>query len=484
MKLQHANKLVKLLIISVPTILMFALLWINIDFDGVKIVEYKVGENSPFIEAPLPSDRLSEINKSEHGDFKTIQQDPIYISAHVPRGNYESVTAEVFFENQNQPIIEFGPMADIFSQSFDLRPVDNLRIDNSDWARFEQDGLVLLQRNNEFESISDFFDNLPNRLSIATYNYDFESAFKMDKSFATKVNSRTIPISLRGYHRYVTYLKNGQKFSLNVDITDLNNVVGEDIAEIRLRNEDGQIVVTENSADDANTSDDRINTKRSIHIETNDITEGVYIVELVGTSDIVWGNLTTDHKYMSFLNQIYVVDVPESGQKFYTDGKDIVVETFSADDADSILIGDEKIAIPLIQNKVSSHISESGILSGNILEGSIKMNIDGVFSFEKNAVFNPNPVSLSVLTDLDQRGVDFVLANYNSPKVEANLSISKSDFSLEGIVDQNRDIRFVFSTPKISENESKVDIYKIRLIYRKAPIDFDRIISAIKRRLF
>jgi hypothetical protein len=463
------------------------LLWIDIAPSGVREAVLEMGGYSPFIDRLLPDDRVSDLEVDENGDaLISILSEPTYFSVHKPATDFQEIEVELLYQSEGQPLIEVGPRVDIVADAFEVAPLASELIESLDWQVIEEDGMRLFARNHDVTSISRFLDELPARSEIAVLGYELETPYRLS-TYLPLGRTQTISMSLRGYHRYVTYLKN-ESFDLDVMYWDMNRTIGADDALVRVRNEEGEIWFEAPLEDDGNVTENQLPQEETISIHESGWPEGVYQVELVGTSDIFWHTIATSQRYVTFLNQLFIGDdtgylAEPRATTFYTDAKFIECETYHAEGVQTLTIGSEAIVLNTSHEKVRTDIDESGILAGVTPCGDVKMTGDGLFSFSREAFFNPFPLSIGGMTDLDERGINDVLTTVAEPTEEGEWQKASVTFSTDGIWDENGDAKFVLSTPGIVEQDATVRLHEIRIRFLNEPLNFWGFLAAVRDRL-
>src|SRR3989338_721976 len=247
-------RFLQLVIISVP---MALFLWLGNQWfvpSGVFKVSHVVGKSSPFIDEFRPETRVSAVEKNEQG--KSVQAlfgDPVFFFLH-PHRAFSKINLEVWFQNKTLPLIELGALSKIHPEVYTLAPLQNRIIDDSSWNRLEKEGLVLLQRQQTYASLEDFFVNPPERDRVALYRTSFESPYRLAAYQSTK-KKQSIDVSLRGHHEFKTYIKEETLF-FHVSFMDMNRDQGEDVVRLTVFNELGQPVAEARAAHAGNVSDE------------------------------------------------------------------------------------------------------------------------------------------------------------------------------------------------------------------------------------
>lgn len=478
------KRFIQLLIILIPVVLFVWLLWIDICPSGIKEVSIEVGESSPYIYNILPAERVSEIAYTDSGDsFVTIVDEPTYFSVELPHTDFDTIEVELEFESNGQPVIELGGLADIYSESYDLEPLLNSQLDQLLWSAVSDLDTRLLQREHNFDSVSDFLSNLPDRGSIGVYHYDLQEPYRIDDYYAQGYE-QTFDVSLRGYHKYLTYIKD-ESFYLAVDYMDMNRTAGADDAVIRVRNEADEVMFEYFINDDGNILENQIDSSGSALIDQSGWPEGVYSVELSGTSDMFWRSLKTKQRYMTFVSKIYIADdvgylEEQKSTGFYTDAKHLALETTHAESVQMTRVGSSYIDIEATHEKYSHTVESSGLVYGYSPFGDIKITGDGKFSFTSDAFFNPDAVSLNVYSDLDALGIDYILTSYSPVDSGSFWNTASAEFNIDALAKFEDTIKFTISTPALADLGSTVDVHSITARFKKDPMTFWDFLATIR----
>lgn len=481
------SRIVQFILILIPFVIFGHLLVRDIAPSGEFVVMQTMDQDSPYRDRILPDERVSGVQRNMTGDaYVTIQDDPTYFSVHFPQTDFETVDVQLAFQNDGQSIVEFGALIDVFSQAYDLRPLHNLLIEELPWSSVESEGITLYQRDSQFDSVDAFLEDLPPLDRVATYHYDLEEPYIIE-DYRPLGGERVIDASLRGYHQYKTYIKD-EDFYAQLLYMDMNRTTGADDVALRVRNEDGYIVYEQLFEDDGNTTDNQISERRTVVMKKTGLPEGVYTVELSGTSDIFWRTITTTQRYVTFVNRLYIGDDvgylenPRSST-FFTNAKYFTIETFHADATQRLTLGDAEVLIPRSHEKIKHSVEQAGVVRGFSPRGDVKITADGKFAFSEDAFFDPDPVSLEAQSDLDKLNVDYLITTYQSPVEQDGWLIGEATFAIADVIGEDRSATFSISTPAIVELQGTVDVHAINLRLNKAPLDTKGFFAAIRERL-
>ncbi len=479
-----SKRIIQILIILIPVVIFIWLLWIDLCPSGVKEVSIEVGESSPYIYSILPDERVSDIEFTDAGDvFVTIEDEPTYFSVTLPQTDFDEIEVELEFDSYLQPVIEVGGLADIYSESYDLEPLLNTELDQLTWSEISDDGVRLLQREYNFDSIPEFFVNMPDRDSIGVYHYDLKEPYRIS-NYRASSSEQTVNVSLRGYHKYLTYIKD-EDFYLEVDYMDMNRTTGVDDAVIRIRNELDEVMFEYFIYDDGNELENQIDSEGTAIIDQSNWPEGVYSIELSGTSDVFWRSLTTRQQYMTFVGKVYIADdvgylASPRATSFYTDAKHLTLETTHADSVQSVRIGSEWVGVSESHTKYKYTVDDTGLVYGYSSVGDIKITGDGKFAFTGSMFFNPDAVSLNAYSDINALGIDYILTTYDQPDQSEDWSTASATFEIGSLENFDNSTKFTISTPGLIEFGAAVDIHSIAVRFLKDPMTWREILSAVR----
>ncbi len=474
--------LITCILILIPLALAGFLVWKDIDPDGSFEIRHQLADRSPYIDRFLPDER---VEVSEDG-VVTVAEEPIYIALHLPRTNYETVEVTLEFQPGDQPVIELGAIKDIFSQTVDLKPIYHAFLESLDWNRMEDDGVTLYQKTKQFTSVEDFLNNLPDRSRIASYRYDLETPFRLPNY--TPLNSeRNFDVSLRGYHRFVTYIKN-ESFYLELRAMDMNRTAGRDDLSIVVRNEQKEVVYEQEWKDDGNIDENQLSTTRTIQISQSGLPEGVYTVELITTSDVFWRSIKTNLRYVTFINQLYIGD--DVGHKaearsttFFTNVKYLSTETFHTESPKQMTVAGQLITIPTTHEIIRTPLAYEGIGESIVSAGGIRLIGEGKFALSADSFFDPDPIKIPASDHVDSSGIDFIITSYKSPTQAGEWLTQTVEFTVEQMRNQENDATLLLSTPLVADRAQLPMVNALHLRFKKTPLTTKEVISELRERL-
>ncbi len=462
------TRLAQLILIAIPIAVMGWLLNMWFVPSGVFLVEHEVGQSSPFIDELKPETRVSDISETEEGEsVQAIEADPAFFFLHPHRQDFfDEVVFEVWFQNASLPIVELGGLAGVNPETYTLYPLHNRLIDESTWNRIDEDGLVLLQREETYGSLADFFADPPSRDEVAVYRTSFDVPYRIEEYQPTS-SIQTIDASLRGHHEFKTYIKN-ETLSFTFHYMDMNREEGEDVVQVTVFNEQGQPVAEARAGDDGNASDDAVvgYGLKELNLVAYRLPEGVYKVVMNTTRDVFFRDIQTPQQKVVFLNTLFIGDEigyrePSEGATIYTESKRLRFQTRHAEGVQTITAGDQSLDIAQPYEWYTLTFIDEGLESMVVPVGDVEIVTEGKFSFSPSQYFNPDPVSLNAYTTIEQLGVDYVLAQYQSPRQEGDWLVATVPFDVTDLYEEDQTWKFSFSTPLIEELGAKLLIHRI-----------------------
>ncbi len=464
-------------------------LWLSLlsaSMSGERTVTWTPGVTSPFVMTPLPAERVSSTQDSAEGSFVTIQNEPVYFGLFPPSDDFTSVDVTLAFNPKNSFAVELGGMTNVASYAFDFHGMSNNVLDHLSWKKLpsQNDNALLFVKQDVKASLEDFLAHQPSRNAVVTYRATLPGTYR-EPDYTPLDHDQTFNVSLRGSHSSVTYIKN-ETLNLAIQYHDINRTFGADEGYIRVYSEDGARVVDEPIIDDGNTGEDQTFSLHTVTIEKSHLPEGVYRIELSGTSDIVWRQFTTSQRYMSFKNIIYIADDVgyfdvDRKTDFVTNSKTLALETFHAESAHSVVVGSSRISIPQSHMLTRSTVADGGVVAGKTDAGDVKIVGEGKFAFSKESFFDPDPKPLTASTNLDDPAIQYIYATVSPTATDKNgWRVATTTFNLASLVKESNAYKFALSLPGFHADLETVDVHSLTATFHKAPIS---LWTAIKNEL-
>lgn len=458
------------LILAVTPILLFG--WLATQWlvpSGVFFVRHIVGEESPFIDELQPGNRV----RTPEDGVQAIVGDPAFFFVH-PHRDFERLVLEVWFQNDSVPIVELGAISEVNPESYTLLPLHNRLIDESSWERMDEDGLVLLQREKKYDSLAAFFADPPSRDRVATYRTTFDVPYRL-LSYRPTSSLQTIDASLRGHHEFKTYIKD-ETLSFTFNYMDMNRDDGADVVRATVFNELGQPVAEARAADDDDATDDAVATgMKTLELKAFGLPEGVYKVVMDTTRDVFFRRITTPQQKIVFTGSIFVGDEigyheNPSGATLFTESNRLRLQTRHAEGVQTVATDSTSLQILEPYEWYVLALAGDELESIEIPTGDVEIVTDGKIAFSSSQYFNPDPVTLTSYTNLQDSGIGYVLAQYQSPQKEGDWLVAQVEFDTSDIYTQDGSWKLSFSTPGIEESSASVLIHAINAWFYRDPL--------------
>jgi hypothetical protein len=459
------TRLTQLTIIAIPIVLFG---WLTTQWtvpSGVFFASHTVGQSSPFVEDLQPSSRVGEVRMNAAGEWEqSIVDDPAFFFIH-PHRAFEQVDVEVWFKNTALPIIELGGLESTDPERYILKPLHNKIIDDSDWHRIDKDGMVLLQRNKTYNTLDDFSTNPPARTEVATYRTEYDVPYRLD-AYAPSDFVQKIDVTLRGHHELKTYIKD-ETLKFDFEYMDMNRDEGEDSIRVLVFNEVGQPVAEARASDDSNTSMNAVpSALERLSLEVPGLKEGVYKLVMNAPRDIFFRKIHTPQKKVVFLNTVFIGDEvgyrePAAGTQFWSNTERMLMQTRHAEGVQDVFIDGEIVSISEPYQWYESTPRE-GLSAVRVPAGDLEIVMEGKIAFIESQYFNPDPANITAYTDLESLDVDYVLAEYTSPRLEDDWFVSRVAFETSDLyTEEDGTWKISFSTPLVADFFTEVLVHKI-----------------------
>lgn len=422
-----------------------------------------------FIYNLTPQERVDE--DSNH--LPRIIGDPVYFSVFTPRPFSKAKLKVSYYRSlgQETPIIEAGVLADEVVWRYDLKPIENRLVDNlkSSWNVLSEDPLIL-QSDNYYQDKSEFLADLGNNSlkacpknglldCLAVYNYDLNVDSKF--LFAQREKPLTINIPLRGAHSLFLYTSQSN-LSVNIDFVDLNLDKKED--PITLILSQGEKVIATSKLEDENDIQIGLEEIKNLDIFANNISEGVYKLEIKISDDVVIKKIESSTNRLVFSRRLWPVSWNENIE-VYTDKNYLFLKALGPASEHDFKFGSENFSLDESYLKKEYNLNNSEEINKIELEkDDIILENSGVFSFSKNNLFNPQIKRIDSYFQ-PTNNIKYIIANYNSPqKKDGGLLVQTAEFNMTGVYREKGKYNFAFSIPHLEQEENGyLDIEKIEI---------------------
>ena len=503
--------IVKTFLILIPIIFFSAIIYNFFALSGYFFAEHDFSQENPFVKSLYPALRLEDTEKDVSGRFfQKIIADPVYFDVKTPL-HFQKAKVTVEFQKENQNIIELGGTVDYNARNYILKPLDNEVVNqlflDKNWNQKNDDGIILFQKKSakQFFSAEDALSNLDDYSKLALYNFPSNRKFTIP-NYQPSEKYLEINKSMRGYHELYTFVKD-EALDFTFLFQDINRHIGEDPVDIFVYFNNEPIKQFNLPDDGYKTEYDPSTLARELKVYIPDLAEGVYKIVINTNDDVFIRKIKTKQQYLTFINNLYLTDNKEYKHSFpdlvleptivYTNGDKIYAQTTHVNGFQDLAIGDQTMSIA--ETHKQYFLEDLGEIKSRINErlvpiiapvNDVKISTNALFSFSKEAFFDPNFINLKGRTkfDFDSEGIDYVIAKYQPPKNEEGWFSAQQTFDLENFYYFNGNtLRFVISVPDIEQSKGFVKISKIKVELFRQPFTFfdlgkifQKIISGVK----
>ena len=429
-----------------------------------------------FIYGFSPAERID----LKSGDYPKLIGDPVYFSVFTPR-TFDTAKLTIKYRSHlssHEPIIEAGVLADNIVWSYDLKPLQNKIIDSlkTNWSRLENGSKVFLQRDGKYSSWAELegdlnkgrLQNCPEGINscLATYNYKVPSHYQQPN--LNNSMPLVIETPLRGAHQLYIYLNN-QPFHLEFNFINLRQDKADDpiLINVYAVNENNKLISSKYLADDQKktaslNSDSEI---KKIIIDEKNLSNGLYKVEIKVRDDTVIKKISSSVDKLVFINKIWPVsaDMPLS---LWTDSDYLQAKVYSPASRQTINFAGKDFIL-------DEPYKQFDLIVDNPQSAKeIKLNKDdvilennGVFSFSKSSLFNPDPHKIDRFFKIDDN-IKYIIADYEAPLdyVENGFKTKTISFNTKTAYRENSKYNFMISIPGLNSSASSSDYLEIKEI--------------------
>lgn len=418
--------------------------------------------NNAFILPFLPAERTTSPGVQDDGwTGQRIVGDPVYASGRIP-GPYQTADVMVEYRSIRQPFVEFGLVRDQAGKDLDLRPMYAEQLEAPEWQ--EVDG-GFVRNGTPPSRLRD-----PDTRGMAVWD-----AVSLMPSLSDPASSSTVTnVSLRGSHD-LYLVPSGGMVDVTFTLQDVNRATGTSVVAIRLyRGNDlvqHEVIQTNASRETTmgKTFERRIMFRRA--------TPGVYRLAFGASDDVFIRAIRTTSRRWVIGPRLNIGDVvgyatTTTPGTAWTTSRHFSFETRHAEGLQTVSVATDRL--PVKQTHAVYHLDRTDTYAGIIQlvapRGDMLIIGDGYFALRADAYFDPKPKRLTDATNLAAEHVVGVLTPYRHPRDLGDGWLA-STFTFDLAPTQDM-MRFVLASPGIADREAAVDIRRITITYRRAPLSW------------
>ena len=482
-------KATKIIVILLPLLGLFLLVRKDLVLDGSVDYVYDFKRPVATLTELFPANRLSAIFKVKDFNqyWQQIKQEPVYFEVRVPQ-KFDQAEVEITYQNPAKTLIQLG-LNTVGEEDWNywLKPLDNPLLNQLNWFRVGDDARgTLWQRTKEFLNLDLFLQKMNSLKGVSALNYPLNRQFILP-DYKPDNKLRVYNEAIRGQHSFYTYLKN-EDLDFTFIIQDINRSDGLDNLIIKVYNQKNEVVAELEEPDDGAVTDlDSASAKTAVAIKKSGLPEGIYRIQLNCNDDIIFRRIETKQRYLTFINQLYLVDNPE-----YRDGfldlsyKPTIVYsimprlgflTTHEEGLQSIGLGTAQ-SVSLLKTHLNYYATPKELPTFIYVPlNDVKIFGRGLMALSEESYFNPEIYELSDVALTPD--INYLVSDYHLPQSKDNWQVNTVKFNLTNAAINNRKIKFMISAPELNQSGNFLAIEKIKVKLTKKPLSNQEMIGKI-----
>jgi hypothetical protein len=451
------------------------LVWQNLVPSGVFMEHWRPDSPSALIGPIVPESRLLPLAIADDGTpYRSMVDEPVNFDVRLPSG-FETATITAVV-NSAPTIVELGGLASRETWTNDLRAGWNAILDKLDWPVIRENGLALYQRTSKFKSIADFLADMPSA-GVATYRADATALIRLP-NYAPLFGERNFTTAFRGAASIKVYLQN-ESLDLRFRAQEVNRHVGPDgfTATATLA---GERIARAVYVDDGNeAADGKLSGISDLKLYTEKPLTGIVRIDLPAGDDVVFRETITKQQKFVFVNRFYAADnvgylKDPAVFTLVTNGRRLYATTAHPEAFQALTVGSSKLTVDDLNKPFTISTAEAVRKDGVAViaspYGDIRLETAGLFAFDKDAFFNPDPQPLTWETDLDKDGIDYILTSYAPPTKDGEWRTISATFDLSKLSIVSRAANFTLSAPGLALQQKELRIASIDAVLQRQPL--------------
>jgi len=270
----------------------------------------------------------------------------------------------------------------------------------------------------------------------------------------------TITQPLRGAHEFYVYFPGGF-WQLVFDFDDLNQDQGQDPLVIRVTSS-GENIISQRREDNNPYPTNGKNESGQLKFGGDNLTAGVYKVEIKASDDIVIKKIQSSSNKLAFINKLWPVS--GSGElNLFTDTPYIQVKTFNPASLGKVYFAGQPFNLTRTYELFDSQVlGAGGRKEIKLTQDDVILEGNGVFSLSADSLFNPGVRKIDRHFSPDNQ-VKYIIADYAFPLREEEVKQATAKFNLQEVHRENGKYTFLISVPGLKlipgQDKSQVSDY-------------------------
>ena len=460
-------------------------------------VSYDFADKATVVSEFTPTGRSldREQNLENGGAYQRIVAEPVYFTVDLPSA-YPTATVELEYQNPSQPTVELGLQTRLESEQpvYDFKTIQNKFVEQSTWDRLEEDGVVLLQADQTYDSVAAFKANPPKKAQVGTWRAGLELPFTFAQyQEGPEVSEWNYP--LRGGHEFYTYVKD-VPLEFTITYEDANLSAGPDpvqVEVIRL----GAVIHEELVADDGTEGVTSSSTgPQQVQVNLPDLEEGVYAVRVQAGEDIFLTGVTTPLDKLVVKHNVHLAGSPEyhnalpqlstERSTLYTESDVVSATAKHSPGVSTITLNGEPLYIHTVdrlyrwQTPRSRQFTEVIVPTNDVL-----LQADHYFSASEDSWFDPQFGFRELTSSTDASVLDYIIAkSYTEPGSQRNWVLTSTEFDLTQVAAEDpTQLQFIVSAPGLADASRDIKVRRITVTAQKEPVTLSNVWQRLKAKL-
>ncbi|MBI3963555.1 MAG: hypothetical protein HY341_01005 [Candidatus Kerfeldbacteria bacterium] len=442
--------------------------------------------------------------------YQAVTQDPVYVTATVPRA-FSEATVDLWYRNPDYtPVIRLGMQqanGDYFFEDLgrfnrtlsllqsqwdawhdrDATNADDALVPIPLWQPVSDGQTVLWQRTPTYASVQDFLDRPPTDLqSVYTLNVDLVPRARIP-GYHDQPGVLRVPAPLRGSLTLQTY-RATEPLAFRFAFRDLNWYPDNDSVQLLVRR--GTETIADIPIPDPEGSLASAQPRTfSYDLRMDDLEEGLVTILIRTTQDVLTTVETDQHLLVAsnrvFLagNREYFPDTADQPVQLVTNSQTVSFVTDHESGLQTIEAGDTgDAALTVLHQPVA--LALTGRTTLRLPVQDVEVRGGGVFAFSEASWFDPGayvPRDLTNTSLLDD--ASYIIArDVNPPPAEGGLVHAQAVFR-GGTVYRDDDgrIRFIINMPGLRESDAELEIHRLTLTLKRPPLSVGALVDRLRR---
>lgn len=327
-----------------------------------------------------------------------------------------------------------------------------------------------------FTNVDDFLTKTPDYKRTILYNTSLP-ALQLE-NYTPSTKGTVISTSLRGSHKVITYIGQGETLSFTLTLQDINREAGKDPFSIAVADVNETVLKKNLESLGSNGATNIPSKEIHVTVEKTGLPEGVYTMTIQTNDDVLIKHIETRQQYVMFAKNLYIAESAEyrevlgagpfTGVTSYTDGAKLTALTEHVEGLQTIKIGSARLEVSKTKKDFQAMLDDT-ITTITTPRNDIKLSGDGNFAFSRSQMFDP-PRYQKYAPGMDLKGYDYILADYPQPQQQGGWLVAQATMTEEVYTNKDHLVRFVIAMPGLAENHRAMKIKSVQVTFEKHPL--------------